>query len=164
MRSRSRSSRGEAGETLAELLVTISILGLAVVVLVGALGTAITASTSHRALSTADTLARSIAETLKNPDPSASDAYVSCAREADYQIPSSIDTTGYTPTLTITYWKRGASAARQQSEPKAPSDFVESCPTRDQGLQLIKIAVTSKTSKAESATVSILKRRISGTR
>ena len=157
-----RKGRGEAGETLAELLVTISILGLAVVVLVGALGTTIMASTSHREHSTADTIARSIAETLKNPDATGAnpDRYVNCAKPTDYPIVD-VDTTGYTPTLAISYWKRNSSAAHEQSDGERNPDFVDVCPTKDQGLQLITVTVKSEGAKAESATVSVLKRRIS---
>jgi hypothetical protein len=157
-----RIGRGEAGETLAELLVTISIIGLAVVVLVGALGTAIMASTSHREHSTADTIARSIAETLKNPDATGTnpDRYVDCASPSTYPI-GNIDATGYKPTLAISYWKRNSSAAREQSNGERNADFVDVCPTRDQGLQLITVTVKSEGAKAESATVSVLKRRIS---
>lgn len=159
-RSEDRKDYREAGETLAELLVTISIIGLAIVVLVGALGTAIMASTSHREHSTADTIARRIAETLKNPD--AHDAndylYVDCAKPTDYQT-ANIVTTGYETTLAISYWKPNASTAREPSGGER-NDFVELCPNQDQGLQLITITVTSEGAKAESATVSVLKRRI----
>jgi len=58
--------RSEAGESLAELLVAISILGLAIVVVVGALGNAIFASNVHRNYATAGTVARNAAETLKD--------------------------------------------------------------------------------------------------
>jgi hypothetical protein len=155
VRSGRRKGLGEAGETLAELLVTISIISLAVVVLVGALGTAISASSSHRQHTSADTMARSIAEAFKNPDTSAAsnpDIYVDCA--TSYPT-TTVDTTGYTAVQKITYWK-GTKAAREDT------DFVSSCNTGDDnGLQLIKITVTSTGGKAESDTVSVLKRRIS---
>src|SRR5204862_2610228 len=59
-------SRGEAGETLVELLVAIAILGVAIVVIVGGLGNAILASNVHRNYATAGTVARNAAETLKD--------------------------------------------------------------------------------------------------
>jgi hypothetical protein len=158
-----RKGRGEAGETLAELLVTISIIGLAVVVLVGALATAIKASTTHREHSTADTMARSIAEAFKNPDPTVPpnpnpgllpnvDVYVDCA--TSYPT-TTVDTTRFTVTQKITYWKGNGSAHEG-------SDFVSSCnsPADDKGLQLVRITVTANGPKAESDTVSILKRRV----
>jgi hypothetical protein len=152
--SERRKGRGEAGETLAELLVTISIIGLAVVVLVGALATAIKASTTHREHSTADTMARSIAEAFKNPDTDVAsnpDVYVDCA--TSYPT-TTVDTTGFTVTQKITYWKGNGSAHEA-------SDFASSCtPAADKGLQLVKITVTSDSPKAESDTVSILKRRV----
>ena len=55
----------ERGETLAEVLVTIAIVGLAIVILVGALADSILASSNHRQHATADTVARSIAENIE---------------------------------------------------------------------------------------------------
>jgi len=155
-RSERRKTPGEAGETLAELLVTISIISLAVVVLVGALGTAISASSTHRQHTSADTITRSIAEALKNPDTSAAnvDIYKDCATA--YPVPSTIDTTGYAVTQQIKFWRSTSTTAREDS------DFFEPCSAAagdDNGLQLIKITVKSTGGKAESDTVSVLKRR-----
>jgi hypothetical protein len=58
--------RPEAGETLAELLVAIAILGVAVVAIVGGLANGILASSVHRQHATADTKVRSTAECLRD--------------------------------------------------------------------------------------------------
>src|SRR6476646_7429602 len=87
-----RRARGETGETLAEIVVTVAIIGLAVVALVGALATGIAASSNHRQRSTADTVARSVAEAIKDRtvplDPNGSDGSTIWS--------STVDTTGFT--------------------------------------------------------------------
>ena len=94
----------ESGETLAELLVTIAIVGIAVVLLVGGLATAIKASVTHRQLSAGDTVTRNVAELFKNQDPLSPAKYVSCA--------TSYPTTGvdglgqFNVEQQISYWGR----------------------------------------------------------
>ena len=61
-----RRLRGEAGESLAELLVAIAILGIAIVAIVGGLGNALLASNVHRNHATAGAVARNAAESLKD--------------------------------------------------------------------------------------------------
>jgi type II secretory pathway pseudopilin PulG len=58
--------RGEAGESLAELLVTVGILGIAVVVIVGAMAVAISISARHRQQANANTVLLSAAESVKS--------------------------------------------------------------------------------------------------
>jgi type II secretory pathway pseudopilin PulG len=58
-------ARGEAGETLVEVVLTIVIIGLAVTALLAGLGTAASASRQHRDVATADTVMRSYAEATK---------------------------------------------------------------------------------------------------
>jgi Tfp pilus assembly protein FimT len=66
MSTRSRPHSGERGETLAELLVTISIMSIAIIVIVGALADGILASNVHRNHATADAAVRSVAECVKD--------------------------------------------------------------------------------------------------
>jgi hypothetical protein len=81
MMSRHRPRQGERGETLAELLVTISIMGIAIVVIVGALADGILASNIHRNHATADAAVRSVAECIKDRTQTyqQSGAYPACA-------------------------------------------------------------------------------------
>jgi type II secretory pathway pseudopilin PulG len=57
--------RGEAGESLAEIMVAIAIIGIAVVVIVGSMAAAIALSTRHRQETTAGTVLLSSAEWVK---------------------------------------------------------------------------------------------------
>ncbi|MDP9222734.1 MAG: hypothetical protein M3P18_02565 [Actinomycetota bacterium] len=57
--------RGDAGESLIEIVVTIVVIGGAVTALLAALATAALSSATHRHLVTADTVMRSYAEATK---------------------------------------------------------------------------------------------------
>lgn len=58
--------RGEQGDTLIEVLLTVVIVAIAFAALMGALVSAISGSTEHRSLSVDDTLLKSVAESAKN--------------------------------------------------------------------------------------------------
>ncbi len=137
-----RTSRGERGETLIELVVTVAILGIAIVVVVAGLATAIVASDSHRKLASADTMVRSIAEAVK-------DRSVTWNANADYSAAiSGVDTTGYQVTV-----------ARQCWTGNSGNPTWADCPNGDLGLQRLTITVTSTGPRAESGSVTIIKRR-----
>ncbi len=149
-----RMSRSdEQGETLVELVISIALLGLAVAVLLGALATSITASASHRRHATADTVARSFAEALSDPDPASGTPYANCA--TSYALPGYLTVpSGFdTPTTAVAYWNPGATKAED-------SDFSSTGCTQenDRGLQRVTITVRSSTN-GEQSVVSILKRR-----
>ena len=81
--------RNEAGETLVEIVLTIVIVGLAVAALLAGLGTAASASKSHRDLATADVVMRDYAEATK--------AIVrTCTPGSTYSV-SYTGTSGFTP-------------------------------------------------------------------
>jgi type II secretory pathway pseudopilin PulG len=66
---RARRCRGEAGETLVELLITVSILGIAVVALLFGLATAVRLSGTHRTQSNAGVVVEAAAEAVKVATP-----------------------------------------------------------------------------------------------
>jgi len=59
--------RTEAGETLVEVLMTITIIGIAFVAVFGAIFTALRVSDYHRKTTTADVVLRNFAEVVKQP-------------------------------------------------------------------------------------------------
>ncbi len=141
----------ERGETLVELLLTIAILGLAIVALVAGLATGIAASGSHRRHANANAIARSVAEILKNPDPNSGtnpDVYQNCAGNASYPLPSFAP---YQVALAVKYWSGSGSSFSDGS-------FSSACQGSDLGLQQITITVTAN-GQGERETVTILKRR-----
>jgi type II secretory pathway pseudopilin PulG len=60
-----RWQRGDAGDTLIEILFAVVIISLTVAAVMGALTTTITGSAEHRQLATDDTLVKSFAESVK---------------------------------------------------------------------------------------------------
>lgn len=60
------SRRRDAGETLIEILLAVAILGIAATGLIAGLTTSIVASSSHRKLSSAETVLRAYGELVKN--------------------------------------------------------------------------------------------------
>jgi type II secretory pathway pseudopilin PulG len=143
---RSRTSRSEAGETLAELLVTISIISISIVFLVGALGNSIALSSTHRQHATAETVARNVAEAIKDRDVS----FVASGSYPQSIWTPSVDATGYQVVVSkADCWDGDINAS--------PAHF-GSCPASpDRGLQRVTITVTSD-AKGEQEQLSILKR------
>jgi Tfp pilus assembly protein PilV len=132
-------ARDERGETLAEVLVTMAILAIAVVVLVGALADTIVASSSHRQHTTGDTIARDVSEALKNRN-TAFQANGSYPGSFGVAVPS-----GFTVNVAATCWNGNSPATFSASA---------NCTT---GLQQLVVTVTS-TAKGEQEAVTILKR------
>ena len=75
-----RRARGERGETLVELMVTIAIMGIAFVAILTGVAIAISASGSHRQEATAEGVVRSFAERISDPKDT---PYVDCASAGD---------------------------------------------------------------------------------
>jgi len=70
---RTARERGEAGYTLSEVLIAVVIRGVAVVAIVGSLGSSLFVSRAHRDIVTSDALVRRYAEQITNT------AFVNCA-------------------------------------------------------------------------------------
>jgi Tfp pilus assembly protein PilE len=130
----SRRAAGERGETLVELLVTVVILGTAVVALVGALALAVRVSDIHRKQATAGAAVRAFAETLETylarPD-----TYQGCADADDYTALALYDApSGYQERVVdVDYWDG--------------STFAETC-TLDRGIQRVSLEVASTDQRA----------------
>ncbi len=120
----------ERGETLAELLVAIAILGIAVVVLVSGLATAISSSSIHRGHTNADAAVRNAAECVKNR------------------------TTAYDSTGAYASCKTGVSISTKWWNGGSPATFVSS--SNSDGLEQVTI---SDTSGQSTQSVTILKRQ-----
>lgn len=134
----------ERGETLVELLVTVAILGIGVVSIVFAMGSAITASDAHRKQSTVETVLRNYAEALEDP----SVAYVPCAPASAYASPP-----GFTApanfaveVVQVRYWNGEQDA-----------QFLATCPDPDRGAQLLTIRARSDDERGRK-TLNVVKR------
>jgi type II secretory pathway pseudopilin PulG len=117
--SRRRRARGERGETLAEILVTIAILGVAITALIAGLADGILASAVHRQHATADTALRSAVETLK-------DRNLAWNAAGSYSVSAP---SGFGVTVNASCWNGDA-----------PPTFA-ACPNGDRGLQRLTVTV-----------------------
>jgi prepilin-type N-terminal cleavage/methylation domain-containing protein len=129
----------ERGETLAEILVTISIMGILFAAVLGAFGISAQTSDISRKDATAETLLRSSAEAVQNA------TYVNCATTSAYPVQAQ---TGYTVTVTaVRYWDGTPGTST------SPATFGSSC-TTDPGVQAIDLRAQSTDGRAvETLTV-----------
>jgi type II secretory pathway pseudopilin PulG len=92
---------GDRGETLLELIVAITILGVCVVAIASGIALSVKVSAIHRQQSTAGAYVRNYAEALETSV--AAGGYAPCAGTASY--PMYIPPAGYTASVTkVEYW------------------------------------------------------------
>jgi Tfp pilus assembly protein PilV len=145
--------RDDRGESLIEILLSITILGIAVIAIVAAMGTSILASDLRSKQARSETFLRNWVESIATPDT----PYVECATPgaAGYSaanLGASVPA-GYTATITaISYWN-GSSTS-----PAVFGAAPASCPTSDNGLQQLTLRISSNDGRTSRST-SILKRR-----
>ena len=122
----------ERGDTLIEILMSLTVLSLVGVTMLTAFSTSISASAEHRSLASIDTVMRSAAETVtsqlqQRPSP----LYVSCALPGDYNnaLTWSLPT-GYSASITsVAYWNG--------------KNFISTCVPASTTPQLLTLLVTN---------------------
>lgn len=121
----------DRGETLLELVITITITGIAILVLLGGLGTSIRVSDIHRKQSLAGAYLRAFAEALETAVAESPSKYAACADHTYYTGLYSLADKRYAATATtVAYWDG--------------STFAATCtPTTDIGVQQISLEVRS---------------------
>ena len=149
---RAHSVRGEEGFSLVELMVTIVIVGVTFSALLGGLMTTITVSSLHRKQATADSVARSAAEWIKD---SVANPFSPCATNGTYSFSGLSKPSGYAVAITsVENWDwSGPPVAASYVPAFSPSQ--PGC--TDHGLQRISIVVTSSDAQV-SESVQVLKR------
>jgi type II secretory pathway pseudopilin PulG len=121
--SRVRRGRGQRGETLLELLVAITILGVCVVAIGSGIALAVRVSALHRSQATAGAYARSYAEVVES---AATTSYVNCA--STYSVSGFSAPSGFSAAVVgVKYWNG--------------TGFQVGCPSPDQGLQQVTVQV-----------------------
>lgn len=136
-----RWARGEPGETLIEVLVAVAIMGLAFVVILGGIGTAIIGADVQKQQAGADLALRSAAETI---------TYQPCAASYPDQTPP-----GFVVEVTrVSYWDPGSN----QFDVDPPASCSPPSPS-DSGLQLLDLTVTSASGRPTSETLQVVKRQ-----
>jgi prepilin-type N-terminal cleavage/methylation domain-containing protein len=151
------SIQRDEGFSLAEILVTIVIVGITFTAILGGLMTSIRVSDLQRAEATADAVARSAAELVKD---SIKNPYMNCAGAGTYSLAGLTPQPGYSATITrVEYWDGAAPAATGTYT--LASHIQSTCPVSgDSGLQRITIVATSSNGQA-AETVQIMKRKVS---
>jgi len=143
--------RDDLGETLLELLVTVSIMGIAFVGILAGIGTTFMATDSHRQDATAEAVLRSYAERMKDPTGM---VYVNCATTATYGVP-----TGFALPATPAGWTATVTSSLYWQGDTAPATFTGVCGT-DKGLQQLTLRVQSPAGSHQATeTVVIVKRK-----
>src|SRR3954454_5422167 len=135
-----RTMQSEDGFSLAELLVTIVLVGVTFVAILTGLMTAIRVSASHRTQATTDSVTRSAAEWVKD----SARHYTNCAGIGAYSFSGLSTPTGYVPVITsVKYWD-GSAAPIPTGTYDVASHLSGTCPSDgDKGLQQITVKVTS---------------------
>lgn len=126
-----RALRREDGISLAEVLVAVVIMGLALVTIVTGFGTALLAANSHEGTTKADLVARAVAEAVQNA------GYQACSSSPDYSgalsavtFPAGWGTSNVTA-LTVSGWNGGTATG------------FTACPAPDNKLEKVHIEVTA---------------------
>jgi prepilin-type N-terminal cleavage/methylation domain-containing protein len=128
-----------AGETLIELLVAMSILGVAVVALVSGIGTSVLVSDVHRKEATAGAVVRTYSEAIEAAVDAPTSGYnTTCAGVSAYSAPAGFSApSGYTAKVTaIAYWNGSA--------------FGSTC-SADVGVQKLSLLVSSTDNRARES-------------
>lgn len=147
---RRQDIRCDAGFSLVEILITIAIVGITFSAILGGLYSSITVSALQRKEATADTVARSAAEVVKDSE---HNPYNNCAGSGAYSLTGLSVPSGFSVSITdVAYW---------DGQPPAGGAvvFQSNCPSPDKGIQRITIAATSADGQA-TETVQVLKRRV----
>jgi type II secretory pathway pseudopilin PulG len=144
VRQPARRQRDDRGETLVELLISLTILGTTVVALVAGIGTSIVVSDTHRKEAVAGAVVRSYAEAIESSVNAGATSYVACPTLATYGS-GFVAPTGYTPAVTaVTYWNGTGFDATSCS-----ADF---------GVQQLSLKVTSADARATERLVLVIRR------
>jgi Tfp pilus assembly protein PilV len=122
----------QRGETLLEILVSVSIMGTAFVAIIAGIGTTLMATHVDRQAATAETVVRSYAERMQDP---VDVPYVDCATTSTYTTPIgfALPAAGWTASVTSVMAWQG----------DTPPTFAASCPSPDEGLQQLTLTVQS---------------------
>jgi prepilin-type N-terminal cleavage/methylation domain-containing protein len=137
-----RRVREERGETLTEVLVTVSIMGILFVAVLGALSMSEITSDISKRQGIAESLVRSYGEQVQGLP------YVNCATVSSYTIVGFSKPTNFTV---------GPTAVRYWNGSNAPAAFGAGCPSPDQGVQAVDLQAKTADGKVNE-TLTVYKR------
>jgi type II secretory pathway pseudopilin PulG len=137
----------DGGETLIELVVSVSIMGVALVAVMAGLGTSVVVSDIHRKQATAGSVLRNYAEAINAVVTGG--GYVDCPLSSSVYAspPGFTPPSGYSATVvpgSMRYWNG--------------SDWQPTCPAADTGLQQLTAQVASADDRATETLVLTLRK------
>lgn len=141
--------RSDTGATLVETLVALAILGIAAVAILGGLRLSVMTSDIHRKQVSDGAYVRGYAEAIEAYLDTTGN-YVKCA-----------GANAYTPALVGYTVPSGHTAQQAAAEPLAGDGSVAtsgSCPTRDQGVQRVRLTVSSNDGRATETLTLVVRR------
>jgi prepilin-type N-terminal cleavage/methylation domain-containing protein len=142
----------DAGFSLVEIMITVAIVGITFTAILGGLMSSITVSALQRKEATADAIARSAAETVKD---SQQNPYTNCAGPGAYTLTGVSVPSGFSVKITgVQYWNWDGHAVPASYA----VGFNGNC-SPDNGMQQITIAATSSDGQA-TETVQVIKRSV----
>ena len=139
---RSRRRDDQAGFTLVELLVTVTLMGITFIIVLGAISTFSRATSVQRTASDLDGALRTYVERLNDV------GYANCASTyavAAGNLPSGY-LSKYQPTVTVKYWNGDPNAS-----------YGPSCPSPDAGAQQLTVQLKS-TATGQQDSLTVVKR------
>jgi prepilin-type N-terminal cleavage/methylation domain-containing protein len=144
----------DRGETLVELLVALSIMGIAVVAIVGGLGTSVMMSDIHRKQATAGAYVRDYGEAIQNMV--AATGYATCATATTYQSPPGFAVPPhYTASVVdVRYW---VDLPAGHPPTLVAGDWQPTC-SADSGLQRLTVQVESEDHRAREQLVVVVRK------
>jgi type II secretory pathway pseudopilin PulG len=139
--------RDQAGETLVETLLSLVILGVAIVAIVGGLGQSIFSSSLHRDQSDGGTVLVASAESVKDV---ALNPYVNCATTASYSptVGNTVPSGWAVSVQSVQYWLGDAAATTWGS----------TCRDLTTAVHVQKVTVNTVSPRGISHTLSVVKR------
>ena len=149
--------QAEGGFSLVEILVTIVIVGITFTAVLGGIVASITASALQRKEATADAVARSTGEWVKD---SLHSPYVKCADNSTYSLSGVSVPSSYSVTITsVEHWTGEQLPVTTAYVPGFQTSSSCSTPGQDKGMQRITIEATSSDGQA-TETVQVIKRAV----
>lgn len=136
-----RPDRPESGTTLIELVITVAIMGFAMLALMGGIGTSIIFADVQRQDASVGLVLASAAERIASED---MNRYTVCATATTYD--PGLSPVGFDVRVTaVALWDIPSNrfVPRQPPPPEPPPPSCSATPPRDEGLQLLTITATA---------------------
>ena len=135
-----RTRRSQRGETLIESLVAITILSMVAAASFTGLRTVLGSSSQHKEGAVAETLLRSAAERIQDPDVSYRPDAGPCGGGPYLGLPTR---TGYQITMRVRYWNAPSNTPTPAASYAMAFLSPTICPATDPGLQSITLSITT---------------------